>query len=72
MVGFILAGSVFILFGVVSTHVLDIMACRAMVNLGWVIYGVMYFGVVVLVFLFLSGGSIAYSFCNYFDQMVTN
>jgi len=72
VVGFILAGSVFILFGVVSTHILDIMACRTMVNLGWIIYGLMYFGIVALTFLFLSMGSVGYSFCNYFDQMVSN
>jgi hypothetical protein len=72
VVGFVLAGSVFILFGVISTHVLDILACRTMVNLGWVIYGLMYFGIIILVFIFLQAGSIAYGFCSYFDGMVTN
>lgn len=72
VVGLVLAGSVFILFGVISTHILDIMACRSMVNLGWVIYGLMYFGVIALTFIFLPMSSIGYTFCNYFDQMVTN
>jgi len=72
VIGFILAASVFILFGVISTHVLDIIACRTMVTLGWVIYGIMYFGIVILVFGFLSVGSIGYQFCNYFDAMVSN
>ena len=72
MVGLILAGSIFILFGTVSTHILDIMACRSMVNLGWVIYAFTYFGIVALTFIFLSMGSVGYNFCNYFDQMVTN
>lgn len=72
LVGLILAGSIFILFGVISTHILDIMACRSMVNLGWVIYAFSYFGVVALTFIFLSMGSVGYTFCNYFDQMVTN
>ena len=43
-----------------------------MVTLGWVIYGIMYFGIVILVFAFLSAGSIGYQFCNYFDSMVLN
>lgn len=72
VVGFVLAASVFILFGVISTHVLDILACRTMVNLGWVIYGLMYFGIIILVFIFLQAGSIAYGFCSYFDGMVTD
>lgn len=72
VIGFILAASVFILFGVISTHVLDIIACRTMVTLGWVIYGIMYFGIVILVFAFLSAGSIGYQFCNYFDSMVSD
>lgn len=72
VVGFILAASVFILFGAISTHVLDIIACRSMVTLGWVIYGIMYFGIIILVFCFLSMGSIGYSFCNYFDSMVSS
>jgi hypothetical protein len=72
LVGLILAGSIFILFGVVSTHILDIMACRSMVNLGWVIYALSYFGIVALTFIFLSMGSVGYTFCNYFDKMVTN
>ncbi len=72
VVGFILAASVFVLFGVISTHVLDILSCRTMVALGWVIYGITYFGVIALVFAFLSVGSIGYSFCNYFDLMVND
>jgi hypothetical protein len=72
LVGLILAGSVFILFGVISTHILDIMACRSMVNLGWIIYALTYFGIVVLTFMFLSMGSVGYSFCNYFDKMVSD
>jgi hypothetical protein len=72
LVGLILAGSIFILFGVVSTHILDIMACRSMVNLGWVIYAFTYFGVIALTFIFLSMGSVGYTFCNYFDKMVND
>ena len=72
IIGFILAASVFIIFGTISTHILDILACRTMVNLGWIIYGITYFGVIVLVFAFMSAGSIAFSFCNYFDGMVSS
>jgi hypothetical protein len=72
VVGFILAGSVFILFGAISTHVLDILACRTLVSIGWVIYGITYFGVIALVYVFLPMGSVGNTFCNYFNQMINS
>ena len=72
VVGFILAASIFIIFGTISTQILDILACRTLVNIGWVIYGISYFGVILLAAVFLSGGSLSYSFCNYFDDMLNN
>lgn len=41
-----------------------------MVNLGWAIWGITYFGIIALVFVFLSLGSVGYTFCNYFDSMI--
>lgn len=72
MVGFILAGSIFIIFGTISTQILDIFACRTLVNLGWVIYGLAYFGIIVLTAVLLSGGSLGYTFCNYYGNMLNN
>lgn len=43
-----------------------------MVTLGWIIYSLMYFGIIALVFLFLSMGSVGFSFCNYFNLMVSD
>jgi hypothetical protein len=51
---------------------LDIFQCRTLVNLGWIIYGIAYFGVIILSAVLLSGGSLAYGFCNYFDGMLNN
>jgi hypothetical protein len=72
LTGFILAASVFILLGTISVHILDILACRTMVHVGWIIYAITYFGIIGLTYAFLSGGSIAFSFCNYYDGMLTN
>lgn len=72
VVGFILAGSIFIIFGAISTQILDILACRTLVNLGWVIYGITYFGIIILTFVFLSGGGLAYQVCNYYDGMLSS
>lgn len=43
-----------------------------MVNLGWAIYGLTYFGVIALVFVFLSLGSVGYTFCSYYDSMINS
>ncbi len=43
-----------------------------MVNLGWAIYGITYFGVIGLVFIFLSLGSVGYTFCIYYDSMINS
>lgn len=43
-----------------------------MVNIGWVIYGITYFGIIGLTFTFLSMGSMGFSFCNYYNNMLTN
>ena len=61
-----LLASLLSLFGILSTHVFDILACKRMVNLGWVIYGLIYFGVLLVMLFFLSMGGITYTFCEYF------
>ena len=63
IVGFILAASIFIIFGTISTHILDILACRTLVNIGWVIYAIAYFGIILITIVFMPGGSLAFGFC---------
>lgn len=69
--GLALAGSLVVLLGVSATHLFDLLACRKMVHLGWTIYGLAYFGVIVVTYYCLSVGSISYNFCNYFHDMLT-
>ena len=72
VVGFVLAASVFVILGTVATHILDILACRTLVNVGWVIFAVAYFGVVLIAIVFVPVGSLAFGFCQYNDDMLTN
>ena len=69
--GLALAGSLVILLGVASTHLFELLNCRKMVHLGWTIYGLAYFGVIVVTYYSLSVGSISYNFCGYFHDMLT-
>ena len=71
-IGFILAGSLLIILGVISTHFFDILQCRSMVHLGWVVYGIGHLFVIFLVYIFLSVGSVGHQSCNYFDKMLKN
>jgi len=43
-----------------------------MVHLGWTIFGIVYAGVLVITFLVLSVGSVAYGFCSYYKTMLTD
>lgn len=40
--------------------------------MGWIIYGLTYFAVIIFSAVFLSGGSLAYGFCNYYDGMLSD
>lgn len=63
VVGFIIVSSLLVLIGALSTHCYEILECRYMVHCGWFIYGLMSFGLLVLTFICLSYGSVAYTFC---------
>lgn len=43
-----------------------------MVHLGWVAYGVTYFGVAALCFIFFSFGGISYQFCQFYGGMISS
>ena len=72
IIGFILVASLAILIGTVSTQFLDIYDCRYFIHFGWVVYGLTYFGVVFIVFLMLSYGSLGYTFCQYYSGFLTD
>lgn len=63
ILGFILAASLLLILGVIATHSLELYACKTSVHLGWITYGITYFGIVVLSFIFFSLGGISYQFC---------
>ncbi len=72
ILGFVLAGSLLMLLGVAATYCFGLYSCRNSVHLGWVAYGVTYFGVIAITFLFLSLGGISYQFCQFYGGLVTN
>ena len=63
ILGFILAASLLLILGIVAVHALDLHGCRTSVHLGWVTFGITYFGIVILSFIFFSFGGISYQFC---------
>jgi hypothetical protein len=67
-----LTGSLLVMLGVLATHLFDLLTCRLMVHLGWAIFGLVYVGVIVVMFVVLSVGSIGYGFCNYYQSMLNS
>jgi len=41
-----------------------------MVNGGWVIFGLLYCGVVIILFFFLGVGGLSYNFCQYYGSII--
>jgi ABC-type multidrug transport system fused ATPase/permease subunit len=68
----ILVCSILILFGVLATHYLDIYSCKTCVQLGWILYGLLYFGILALCFIFFALGGISYTFCKFYGGLVNN
>ena len=68
--GLALAGSLIILLGLSATHLFGLHNCRYMVHLGWTIYGLTYFGVIMVTYQLVSVGSISYNFCRYYKDML--
>ena len=63
VIGFVLVSSLLILTGGLSTHCYEIFECRYMVHCGWIIYGLMYFGVLVLAYVTMGLGEVGYAAC---------
>jgi hypothetical protein len=68
---FIMVASVLILTGVVATHFYEVYSCKTCVHLGWVTFGITYFGVVVIAFFFFAMGGLCYSFCEFYSGLIT-
>jgi len=60
------------LLGISATHGFELYSCKTSVHLGWVAYGITYFGIVVISFIFLALGGISYSFCQFYGGLVTS
>ena len=72
ILGFVLAASLLLILGVISTHYLGLYSCRTSVHLGWVTYGATYLGIVILCFIFFSLGGISYQFCEFYGSLIKN
>lgn len=62
-----LVGTMLTLIGSFSTATFQILDCRKMVHMGWVIFSFSFIGGLILMYLFISVGSIGYGFCQYYD-----
>jgi hypothetical protein len=72
VLAFIVAASILILLGVVATHSFELLSCKASVHLGWIAYGITYFGIIAISFMLLSLGGISYSFCQFYEGIILN
>jgi len=66
VLAFIMAASMLILLGVIATHSFELFSCKTSVHLGWIAYGITYFGVVAISFILLALGGMSYSFCQFY------
>jgi hypothetical protein len=62
-----LVGTMLSLIGSFSTAIFRILECRKMVHLAWVIFSFSFVGGLILMYLFISVGSIGYGFCSYYN-----
>ena len=72
IVGFVLVASLAVIIGSISIHFLNIYDCRHFLHFGWVVYGLTYFGIVFTVYFLLPMGSVGYTFCQYYVNMLEN
>lgn len=45
-------------------------ACRKFVHTGWVLFGLVYFGILFVLYMLLSVGGLTYNFCQYFGSII--
>jgi len=63
IIAVILVGTMLTLIGSFSTAVFQILDCRRMVHLGWVMFGFSFVGGLILMYLFIALGSVGYGYC---------
>lgn len=68
--GIVLLASIISLLGIISTHIFDVLACRRFVHTGWGVFGLIYFGVLFVLYMQLSVGGLSYNFCQYFASII--
>jgi hypothetical protein len=72
ILAFVMMGSCLILVGVIATHSFEIYGFKTCVHLGWVTYGITYFGILAICFFFFALGGLSYSFCQFYGDIITN
>lgn len=68
----VLVSSFLIFLGALGTHHFELFNCKACVHLGWLLYGLLYFGVLVLCYTFLVVGGISFAFCQFYGGVVSS
>jgi len=63
--GIVLLSTMLSIIGIIFTYLFKLFTCKKLVNGGWVLFGLLYFGITATVFLLLSFGGLSHSFCNY-------
>jgi hypothetical protein len=67
----ILMASLLILIASFATSTFSILECRKMIHIGWIILMFGFLGVLLLMYLFISLGSISHGFCEYYHGFIT-
>lgn len=68
----VVVSSFLIFLGALGTYSFDLFGCKACVHLGWILYGLLYFGIVVLCYAFFVVGGISFAFCQFYGGVVSS
>lgn len=68
--GIILFSSILSVLGIISTFLFKLLNCRKVVTGGWVIFGFIYFAILIILVILLAAGGLSYNFCQYFGTVI--
>ena len=68
--GAVLLASMLLLLAILSTHTFGILGCTGLVKVGWVLLGVVYLAVVVVLAGLIGLGGGTYTYCQYLDSLL--
>lgn len=68
--GGVLLASILLLLAILSTHTFGILGCAGLVKVAWVLLGVVYLGVVVVLAGTIGLGGGTYTYCEYLDSLL--